>query len=1119
MKSFLAFILFLGGLHLSAQSCLPYRESGKWGLIDENNRVILKPKHDFIFNFQDLNYAVFMANGFYGVLNRKGKTILPANYKQIKILNKAFLACKKDQGFELVQAEKGRVLEPIYSNIVSIRENLLLAETDTGKLLLNTNNLNLVWSKDLAIYPTKNFLILAKKDSCVMLDSDLNYVFKSARRDYFPSEEGTHFISELGEYFIAESFKGFFKENTQPVNTLNPEENWFVVRENQLYGVYDPLAKKYLLKPEYDWIERLNDDFYKVKKGTFHGLINKNCDWILPPEFADIFLLDKGFFIQNSSMQCGIASQNGRVIIPMKYDWIADNKNYYEVSLNAKIGIYTKNGSLIESPQYDEIREVDGSYKCYAGPIKNAQGKIVKYKRVVSFALDGGQVSGRVEFKDVGIINISSVNKKVKYSRDRLSIGIDSIYRWKRVEKKYVVKGKNIVANIWGMRDTSLQKFVVKPKYSDIEVFEDRNYTLGLKYNYGARIPLSSPLDELKHFGEYHLIDHDKVNKYPKQKGFFSLAAIYQNSDVMESFMGDHFEFQSLDSLRTWKYSFIDKLNSDSTRRASISGNYKFCSELDPLKLSDSRSFVGRINSAYNEKVPMSKRDRLYFSSEFKNASFKIDKGQWTLVNTDHQRLTPILYDYIDEPIRGIYLSQYKGAWGLISTDSTIIPHQYSELNRMRSKSDSIFISVKKQFVEFLIDSLGNKFIVPEGRRILQKEGDAVLFMEKGKYGLLDKNLEVLLEAEYGRLKYLDHGWYRFRRRGKMGLLKTDGSQIPPNFKDLIPLSSEYVIFFNKRFKGLLNKAGDTLVPAIYDEVLLANDLILTSLKGDFFIMNLNTNKSKKIKGEFEGVLRDQLVFSTSQGLMICDKSGKKIGKISKAVFTEVKDGKLLVSENGVDKVYDQNLNLLFEGKTNVGLFKGNYFSEKIDKEYIIRKFGEDKPVDAGNIIKTTEYGHLVLYKTKGRYHLLDTETGEIHRFPEEVAKIMSFHDLYFRVLNKDRSQAFFNLKARNIYNRKFDACQAFTDGYSVVQDKGEVKIFYRDGKLIEGLVYHKILPLTGGYFNAQILKSYGLVDENHGVLLESDYDIVRFSMNSITQLIKDGDVFYYDFKKQKMIK
>ncbi|MEZ4937439.1 MAG: WG repeat-containing protein [Crocinitomicaceae bacterium] len=1119
MRGLFVCILLLGIGYLFAQNALPFREGGKWGLINQNKSIIMSPRYDFIFNFKNLQFAVFMNQGKYGIVQQNGKELLPAEYTEIQILNQRFFACQSE-GLYTIMDETKNVLAPrIFKKVAVIGKDLLLTENDTTKFLIQTNLGKVYRAADFHVEVLSNMVVLSKEDSCVVLNYNLEEIAFSGQRRFFYFEEKINFSTANSEYSISSDFSGKFRSLHEPFMNFNEDKSWYIVRENGQFGVFDPIQDQYILKAEYDWIEALNQTYFKVKKGSNYGVINVEGKWFLQPKYRSVFAFSNSFYVIDAAYHAGLISVSGNTIIPLQYDWISDRTDFYEVALNSKLGIYSLNGEQIEPPVYDEIRYVEGAFKCYAGPVKNSAGKIVKYKKVVSFDLDGSQVSGRVEFKDVGMINIRDIYSRTSNSAQALDMSIDSIYRWKKVPRKFVVRNLSIETKIWGFRDTTFSRFLIQPKYDKIEPFLDRNYTLAKVFSPTGDRSLRTPFGNLNYASDYDLVDHDNIQKLPKIRGFLSLSSVYQDQPLIEYFTGDKFVFVSTDSLKEISYSFIDKINQDQTRRVNFTGEYAVCSPHDLQMLSYSKSFISELNGAYNDSIPFGKKNSLYLHYGYKDVPIKIQGGKWNLVDETHFKLLDEDLDFIENPVRKKYLAVKNGKWGLISRKEINIPFQFFELKRMRNLEDSVLVSAQRQFQEFIIDSLGNRYEIPTGRTILKKEGEAVIFSENGKFGLLDEQLEILIPAEYGRLKHLDHNWFRYRKKGKMGLVHPNGNVIHPEYNGLTPLSENFVLFDYRKKQGLINQHGDTLLPPLYEKIELLDEQLLVLHNGKYELVDPKSGKSRKLNGEFKAKFNNYYLFQNESNLLIYGADWKVHKKITKFVYVENTDELIHLSSGDQSVFYNKNLEPIQYENKSVKLLAASYYEKEIDREKVIMKAGKDKTVDKGNIIKIAVYGDYLVYKANGKFRLFNTQNQQRYNFESHLAKVVSFHEDYFIVQYTDRKMAYVDLEARPIYNREFEECSPFNSGYAIVKEADETKIFFRDGRMIEGMVYHLIRPLIGGFFKAQLLKQYGLVSENKGVLVEAEYDRIQFSNGTIVQLVKDGDVFYYDFSREVFIK
>jgi hypothetical protein len=1116
MKIALYFILFLIGFNLCAQSALPYRSNGLWGVIDENKKVLLKPQYDYIFNYKNAPYTIFLDHNRYGVLDQKGKVVLKALYKEIRIEQQEFFVFKSDKEFGLKDPAGKVLLQDIYKNIQLIGLDVIIGENDSTKVLFNTDKKITKEVKGYQIQKIKNLFLLQNKDSTVLLNLGLEPVFSSPRLHHYMSERGVIFYNDLSRFEIPFNVEKTFPKNAIPIGNFNSDENTYVVLQEDRYGIYSTEDGKFLLDSKYENIESVSN-FFKIKQDSKYGLIDNRTKIVIPIEYADVFVLGDLFYVQNMDYKSGLIRQNGQVVIPIRYDFIEDFSTYYTVWSGKNVGIYSRSGIQIEPCAFEMIKATENDFKCYSGSIKNKEGKVIKYKKVVSFTLENGQKKGRVEFTDVGIINIESIMGITENGGAKISM--DSIYRWKRKKKKVVFDREEFNVELWGFKDTTYKRYLISPKFSKIDVFLDRNYSLAKKFNYGRRSVVSFPLNPLLHGGDYELIDHDRVKRFKADKGFMSLSDVYKNKTTIEYFMGNHFNFFSLDSLQGIKYAFIDEENEDQTIRAALTGKYKHCGINDQMAVNDIQSFVSQINSRFNDSVVFTKKNFIGFSAGFKNSSFKIDNGNWILIDKDHQRLSENSYEYISNPIRKKYISKYKGSWGVMTKEGVVLPHDYDAITRLRSEVDSVFVTEKKQFQEFIIDSIGNRVPLKEGIKILSRDGGVLVFTEKGKYGLMDGKFKPIFDADFGRLKYMEHGWFRYRKKGKMGLISVDGNLIPPKFKELSIVNSEYIIIHHKKKKGLLDDRGDTVLSPIYSQIDVFQEVVLVKKEGDFYLGQISSSKLKKVKGEFIGRFSEGFIFQQSKSITLVNGIGKVIRKLSNSKYLEHSDSMILVMSKGVRKIYNSTLQEVFQGQGDYQLLSGPYYVETIKKDKFVREVGTEKIVDRGTIMKVSKFDHLILYKNHGKYRIINSITNEMFHFQHEVAKVMTYHKDYFIVQYKNRTQGFCDLEGKNIYNRNFQSCQKFESNFSVVKDKNELKIFSRQGKLVEGLVYHTITPLYDGFFKAQILKAYGLASENGEVLIENEYDKINYSNNNLVQLHKKGDVFYYNFQTKEMIK
>ncbi len=87
MKRTLYLLFFLCSLTSHAQQLYPYSDGTKWGLTNEKLDIIIKPQFEKNPRIVKGKFAVVQMNSKFGVVNHKGKTILPIQYDELIELN------------------------------------------------------------------------------------------------------------------------------------------------------------------------------------------------------------------------------------------------------------------------------------------------------------------------------------------------------------------------------------------------------------------------------------------------------------------------------------------------------------------------------------------------------------------------------------------------------------------------------------------------------------------------------------------------------------------------------------------------------------------------------------------------------------------------------------------------------------------------------------------------------------------------------------------------------------------------------------------------------------------------------------------------------------------------
>lgn len=93
-------------------------EKGLYGIIDQKGREIVPPKYDHIDYFNNGLAIVRDEKGLYGIIDQEGKEIVPPKYADIDDFNNGLAIIKSKNDLYGLINEKGKeVIEPMYNEV------------------------------------------------------------------------------------------------------------------------------------------------------------------------------------------------------------------------------------------------------------------------------------------------------------------------------------------------------------------------------------------------------------------------------------------------------------------------------------------------------------------------------------------------------------------------------------------------------------------------------------------------------------------------------------------------------------------------------------------------------------------------------------------------------------------------------------------------------------------------------------------------------------------------------------------------------------------------------------------------------------------------------------------
>ena len=393
------------------KTVLQYQKDGKYGIINFEGKIIIKPIYEEIRNMPYREGELIVKKqGKYGVVSINGGKLLDCKYDYITgdnyyseekkyELDGYIVGINNEDGkmqYGYINNKREQILDVEFDKIYRMNdvkddENIyLLAEKDgkiqlykNNKLLLDNNYQSINYSED------SKLLILQKDGGYGVTDLNGKQILSV---DYEQIRiPGDYIIAIKDGKQVIFDLVGTQKENLAYTNILKTEnENYNItVDKNDKYGVINKDGN-ILIGNKYNYIQYLYDNYFIVGGETGKsGIINDKGEEILPIKYEVIQKLDKNNIVQamvgnvlelySKEMNNIVSMENGKIEINDEYIKVYSNnqttyvsndgtlKTNFEIFNNnifasereGKWGFVNKDNNVVVDYQYDKVTEVN----------------------------------------------------------------------------------------------------------------------------------------------------------------------------------------------------------------------------------------------------------------------------------------------------------------------------------------------------------------------------------------------------------------------------------------------------------------------------------------------------------------------------------------------------------------------------------------------------------------------------------------------------------------------------------------------------------------------------------------------------------------------------------------
>ncbi|NOQ71296.1 MAG: hypothetical protein GQ574_04810 [Crocinitomix sp.] len=1109
----IALVLVSIGNSFGQNDLFPVAKNGKWGLVENTGKFILKYQYDYIEYHQASNQFVYEFKGKRGLIGGNGQVNSKPIYDDIQLLDSSWSTYKKNDKWNL--AFQSKVLfEFEYDSIVPVTpEIFMLYKDQLGTFYHCGSKTKSVNEHTLGSFFKDGIIVGHFTDNKYALYSTNDLSLLSANVDTFYTKVFNYAVAVIdGQLQLINMQQQ--KLVGEPMTDIDYQfGNLFMCHIGYEPRLFNGKKDEYYQVPELDFILDYNYPTLTYVKAGKQGLwdLERSRNILLPKyEVAEIF--DREIMAGDFG-RFGIFDLSGNAILPMEFQSIDVHDNVYVVQQSGQYGVYSKRGKEIVPVVYDKIKVFDNNIKCYSKKaitiIKLGTDGSVKSKKTYTDYMSISIEKERVPRRRSTNLNFGG-NARDQPKFDNTAYGwYRPILKRKKNDSLIETRGR------WGLKDTA-DSVVIRPQFMEIIIDNKQNLTKAYlskrsTINQSAESQLIKKGWAIKLSNSSHGIFHPTFNlvdnetrKFLTKRTFLSVNLDdFEVGYYARSFYNGLFLLDPLGDAHWENLKFYGDY-SDSILRICTEGETVLSPSKTKFTATTTRNFL---HTAGAVKFKLSKLEKYI---EFEEAT-------WFYLDKNGNQLNEKPFQFAEEFKHGLAIVAINDKWGVVDTAMNIIvPIEHEKVKRVFIDGASYFEVSKRVKENYLYQKSTGKLSPTEIGTLKHYHKGTWFAQKKGSsaWALIDTNLQNITPYEFDYVYPFKDGYATIIIRGKKSIIDPNGNSVLPFYKSkrIEPLGYYRYAIVTSKGMTVVDLGADTLLKAInckrviestadylvYEErgrrinfLNFKNDfhtpknstILSYSLKDEIFLVQKNGKKrlfsiatgeyiSKPLEGITE-VGEDAMIYRGKNGLLgfqsfqgdtLCQPQFKKLAPLKNGwAFSKTKRKKGIVNANG---------NYLFDDPVyRVG--------ELDENSTFIMHTGIGVINPAGKVIIPPEYQKIELYNTSFYKAIKNNRTCDVYTRAGKKLNDKSYQDiktistsalivkhkgfdyLYNGVLNKSLS---------------FQNIRPVSSDLYLLDENSHVGMYNATGEIIVPLRYHKI-EVVRDHLQVSFFNSFGYFD------------------------------------------
>ena len=381
------------------------KDNNMWGYADDDGNIVVPGQFHIAHEFYSQNYAVVMKDGYYGVINKKGETIVPFEYHNmlyggtyetdkyivvtkyrkrgvINLNNEIVIPIEYDHIFQYdpnifrvrlggkygLINDKGEVVVPImYDSLERMGRDSgifrLAFENKYGLENIHGKETGLIY--DYIVCTGDKLIRVQLDDKWGFINQNFEEVIPAIYERAWDFEDNFALVKEDGEWYFLFYMS---KEEKQDREKEIKEHSWLYKLSNKLFNSfsnYDKISVKEQVNNR-SLLGEHASHFIRTKKGALYVddyIAARNESALIPIDVDEVsYFDDNGYAEVRRDGKYGLINADGEFVIPCIYDELhrLNNIQYAVVRINDKWGaVDLQNNTLIEFVYEDAFVDKD----------------------------------------------------------------------------------------------------------------------------------------------------------------------------------------------------------------------------------------------------------------------------------------------------------------------------------------------------------------------------------------------------------------------------------------------------------------------------------------------------------------------------------------------------------------------------------------------------------------------------------------------------------------------------------------------------------------------------------------------------------------------------------------